>query len=123
MYRYRIYLLSAIFAAIPFAAQAQTQGQDAPANKTAAQTTQKMKDECDTRSDSATGNTASQPQASKEDKTAALADTPKNRNEEIVENSRPAPDGSKVAQTGPAKPVENWFGCPPEKAEDAKPKQ
>lgn len=121
MSRYRIYLLSVVFAAIPLTAQAQ--GQDSPANATSAQTTQKMKDECDTRSDSAAGNTASQPEAPKEDKTAALADTLKNRNEEIVENSKPAPDGSKVAQTGPAKPVENWFGCPPEKAEDAKPKQ
>lgn len=43
----------------------------------------------------------------------------KEANEEIVENSKKSADGSEVAATGPAKPEENWFGCPPD--EDKKP--
>lgn len=41
-------------------------------------------------------------------------------NREIVKNPKPAEDGSKVAQTGPAEPTENWFGCNPDKVEDDK---
>lgn len=46
--------------------------------------------------------------------TSAEAETPDKVVDEIVENAKEAEDGTMVAATGPAKPVENWFGCPPE---------
>lgn len=39
--------------------------------------------------------------------------TPEQVNEEIIENSEKAADGTVQAETGRAKPVENWFGCKP----------
>lgn len=41
-------------------------------------------------------------------------------NQQIVENAKQTDDGKKVAATGEAKPTENWFGCPPEKAPEEK---
>lgn len=45
----------------------------------------------------------------------ADAKSAKEINKEIVADTKTTETGEKVAATGPAKPVENWFGCPPKK--------
>lgn len=132
----KLALTAAFTAMSAVAVQAQTSGPE----KMQGADTQKMKEECESRKgeqqaaeakavisetamkkdESADSNKSSE---SYEDRLRKMTDTekdPKEVNKEIVENTKTAPDGAKVAETGQAKPVENWFGCPPEKDKDAK---
>ena len=78
-----------------------TANQDASAQASASQETE-------------TAGTSAEADASVNAQASADAETPDKVVDEIVENAKEAEDGTKVASTGPAKPVENWFGCPPE---------
>jgi hypothetical protein len=129
-------LLLATALAITSTVAASAQSTSTTSTTAAPETTGKMKDECESRkndqaaagAETVSGTKLSESSEKKEmtsdaadpreRKMAALSRDAEDKNKEIVENTKTAPDGSKVAATGPAKPVENWFGCPPEKDKD-----